>query len=330
MERYAKQIILREIGREGQRKLLNSKVAIVGCGALGSMMANNLARAGIGKIKVIDRDYVELDNLQRQFLYDEEDAKQSLPKAIACYNKLRKINSEIEIEPVIADVNPSNIESLIKGYDLVLDATDNMETRFLINDACHKNRIPWIYSAVIATEGMTLNILPGKACLRCFIQSMPSSLPTCETEGILNTTVAIVASIATTEAMKILLGKDVREEALYVDAWRNEFLTIKVKKRKNCPTCNGNYEFLNKKTGSQFIALCGRNAYQIMPMKKLSIEDVYEKVKKIAKILAYKDYMLRFSIENYEFIVFPDGRIIIKGVKDEKIAKSLYSRYIGN
>lgn len=335
MARYEKHMLLNEIGKEGQKKLLASSVAIIGCGALGSVIANALTRAGVGKIKIIDRDYVELDNLHRQILFDEEDVKKRLPKAIAAVEKLKKINSEIEVEPVIADVNPSNIEEIIKGVDLVLDGVDNMETRFLINDACVKHNIPWIYGAVIATEGMTMNILPGKtACFRCLIQKIPSpgALPTCDTAGVLNTAVNIIASLQATEAIKILAGREARREAIHVDIWKATWTSIKVEKQTDCTTCGKkNFEFLDAKKQANVTVLCGRNAVQINPCtkSKISFEDLHNKLKNVVDEIIYNEYMLRFKVEDYEFIVFEDGRTIIKGIGDVSTAKSLYAKYIG-
>ncbi len=330
MERYSKHIILKEIGKNGQKKLLSSKIAIIGCGALGTHIANNMARAGVGRIIIVDRDFVEIDNLQRQILFDEEDAVKRIPKVMAAKKKLKKINSEIEIIPIIEDVNPSNIENIIKDVDLVIDATDNLETRFLINDACIKNDIPWIYGAVIGTEGMSMNILPGKtACLRCFLQMPTSFLPTCETEGVLNTAVAIIASIESTEAIKILLNKKIREEAIYIDIWNSIWLPIKVEKKKDCIACGKReFEFLNGKV-TQVKTLCG-NAVQINPTKEILLKDLYNRLKEIVDVIDFNEYFLRFKINDYEFTVFKNGRTIIKGCDDEKLAKSLFSKYIGS
>ena len=331
MKRYEKHMLLKEIGKEGQKKLLSSSIMIVGCGALGNAVANSLARAGVGKIKVVDRDYVEIDNLHRQILFDEKDAKERKPKAIAVAEKLRSINSEIEIIPIIADVNSSNIEKLINDIDLIIDGTDNMETRFLINDVCIKHDIPWIYGAVVATEGMTMNIMPEKtACLRCLIHELPAPgvLPTCDTVGVLNTAVNVIASLQATEAIKILVGKKIRREAIHVDVWNGTWFPIKVKRRAECITCGKRvFEFLEKEQ-VDVIILCGRNAVQINPRKKISFEELNERLKNVGEV-SYNEYMLRFKIDEYEFIIFEDGRTIIKGVGSKELAKSLYAKYIG-
>ncbi len=333
MKRYEKHMLLKEIGKKGQKKLLSSSVMIVGCGALGNVVANSLTRAGVGKIKIVDRDYVEIDNLHRQILFDEKDAEERKPKAIASAEKLRNINSEIEIVPVIADVNSSNIEKILHDVDLVIDGTDNMETRFLINDACIKHGVPWIYGAVVATEGMTMNILPEKtACLRCLIQKMPAPgvLPTCDTVGVLNTAVNIIASLQATEAIKILIGEKIRRDAIHVDVWNGTWFPIRIERDKECITCRKHvFEFLKKEQADVTI-LCGKNAVQINPQKttKISFKKLNKRLKNVGDV-SYNEYMLRFKIDEYEFIIFEDGRVIIKGVGSKELAKSLYAKYIG-
>jgi len=236
--RYSRQVILENIGEDGQAKLLKSSVAIVGCGALGTIAANNLARAGVGKLIIIDRDFVELNNLQRQMLFDENDV--GTPKAVAAAEKINAINSEIEVNPVIKDLNYTNVEELIGNVDLVIDGTDNIQTRMLVNDLCVKNDIPWIYTGAIGTSGMSMNILPGKACIRCLYPGVPKagSLPTCDTMGVLNTITVIMGSIETTEAIKILLGfyddeKSSNSNLIVYDTWNHSFDSIKVKKNAN-------------------------------------------------------------------------------------------------
>lgn len=333
IERYEKNILLEEIGKEGQERLLNSKVAIIGCGGLGGVIATNLARAGVGEIRIADRDYVEIDNLQRQVLFDEEDAEKGVPKAVSAVEKLRKINSDANFIPFVEDVNPGNIEKIIKGVSAVADGTDNMETRFLINDACIKHGIPWVYGAVIGTEGMTMNIVPEKtACLRCLIKNVPPPgiLPTCDTAGVMNTAVNVIASIQSTELIKILTGKKFSREAIHFDVWRGVLTKIKVKKLDTCISCGRKiFEFLNGKY-TDSVVLCGRNAVQInVDLKeKISFEALYDKLKNIGDV-EFNEYMLRFRKDKYEFIVFENGRTIIKGTGDKNIAKSLYARYIG-
>ncbi|TET28987.1 thiazole biosynthesis adenylyltransferase ThiF [Candidatus Aerophobetes bacterium] len=335
LERYSRQILFSRIGRKGQEKLLRSAVIIIGCGALGNVIANNLARAGIGRIKIVDRDFVELSDLQRQILFDEEDVKKRLPKAIAALNKLKKINSSIRLEAEVLSVEPRNIEKLIEGSHLVLDATDNMETRFLINDACVKNRIPWIYGGVIGSTGMSMNIIPEKTpCLRCIIDKvpLPGTLPTCDTRGIINPLPNVIGSWQTSEALKILMGDDsLNQDLIYLDLWQGTFKQSHITKRGDCLTC-GKHDFrvLESKEISWVTALCGRNAVQISPPGKinLSLENLHHTLKKVGEV-SYNGYLLSFKINGYELIVFPQGRVIIKGTTDKSIARSLCAKYIG-
>ena len=333
--RYLSQIVFPEIGKDGQEKIRNAKIAVIGCGALGGIIANNLVRAGVGKIKIVDRDLVEIGNLQRQILYDEEDVKNRIPKAIAAKKRLERINSEVKVEAMVIDVNPENIEELIKDFDIVLDGTDNFETRFIINDACLKNGIPWIYGAVIGSAGSTMTIIPEKTpCLRCIIEQIPhpGSLPTCDTMGVLNTIPSVIASIQTTEAFKIILKrKTLNKELIIVDLWFNSFEKINIEKKKNCPSCVQKiYPALEGEEISHAVTLCGRNAVQIVPKRKIKIS--FEKLKNKLESLGeikYNEFVLSFKNPEYEFIVFPDGRTIIKGTTDISIAKSLFARYLG-
>jgi len=236
--RYSRQTILQNIGEEGQEKLAQSSIAVVGCGALGTAASNNLARAGVGRIIIIDRDFVELSNLHRQMLYDENDVDE--PKAIAAARKLENINSDIEIEPVVKDINHTNVEDILSKADLVLDGTDNILTRMLVNDVCVKQEKPWIYTGAIETSGMTMNILPGKACLKCLYPTIPKigSLPTCDTMGVLNTITVIMGSMETTEALKILLGHipvGTDSRLRVYDAWNNSLDEVLVRKNPECP-----------------------------------------------------------------------------------------------
>ena len=335
MDRYARQTVFGHIGVEGQEKLLKSKVTIIGMGALGTVSANNLCRAGVGYIRMVDRDYVELTNLQRQVLYTEDDAKQSLPKVIAASNHLSKVNSEIILEPIIADVNPANIEGLVSDADLVLDATDNFEIRMLINEACHKYRKPWIYCGALGSVGMTMNILQDAdtPCLRCFFNESDSSGgESCSTFGVLNMITVTMASIQSAEALKIILGSDsVRREILSVNLWDNCFDTIEIQKNTDCPICVHNrYKHLGKATGSYTTALCGSDSVQIVPPHPLKVDFnlLAERLKKIGDVRV-SPYSLRFSDSKYDIMLFQDGRAIIKNTIDGNNAKSVYSEYIG-
>jgi len=331
-ERYSRQTLLKNIRKEGQTKLANSNVAVIGCGALGTTITNNLVRAGIGYIRVVDRDIVELNNLQRQNLFDEDDIGSS--KAWVAAEKLRKINSEIRIESIADDVNYENIESIIKNMNVVLDGTDNMLVRFLINDACVKHDIPWVYGGAIETYGITMNIIPHKTpCFRCLIQDLPEagSLPTCDTVGVLNSIPGIIGCIQSTETLKILLGKDINKGLLAYDVWSHNFNNMKIKKRDDCECCvKNNFEFLNAKKRETMISLCGRGAIQITPVNdvRISFEDLGKKLQKLGDVDFHK-LVLRFKIPGYELNIFKNGRTIIIGTNDKKIAKSLYAKYIG-
>lgn len=333
--RYSRQVLFRGVGAEGQGKLTASRIAIVGCGATGSALASLLARAGVGTIRIIDRDYVESSNLQRQSLFDETDAAESLPKAIAAARRIAAFNSEIVIEPRVADLTPGNVENLLEAAQLILDGTDNFETRYLINDFAVKNSLPWIYTAAVGSYGVTLNVLPGKtACLACIFSDPPQgTFETCETAGILNSAVNLAASIAATEAIKLLVGADdwVRRTLLSFDAWRNERAEVAADKpHPGCRTC-GEHEFPHLAgEGRPHITLCGRNSVQIHERHRpVDLAQMSELLKPHGAV-RHNDFVLKFWHEPYEMTLFPDGRAIIKGTTDKTIARSLYARYVGS
>ena len=334
-DRYSRQVLFRGIGAEGQRKLTASRIAIVGCGATGSALASLLARAGVGTIRIIDRDYVEPSNLQRQSLFDEADAAESLPKAIAAARRILAFNSQIEIEPRVADLTPANVGALLENAQLILDGTDNFETRYLINDFAVKNSIPWIYIAAVGSYGVTLNVLPGKtACLACIFADPPQgTFETCETAGILNSAVNLAASIAATEAFKLLVGADnrLRRTLLSFDVWRNERAEVAADKpRAGCRTC-GEHEFPHLAgEGRPYITLCGRNSVQIHERHRpVDLAQLSEQLQPLGTV-RHNDFVLKFWQEPYEMTLFPDGRAIIKGTTDKTIARSLYARYVGS
>jgi len=334
-ERYSRQELFREIGTEGQCKLTASHIAIVGCGATGSALASLLARAGVGTIRIIDRDYVEPSNLQRQSLFDEADAAESLPKAIAAARNIAAFNSEIVIEPHVADLTPANVGILLDGVQLILDGTDNFETRYLINDFAVKNSLPWIYTAAVGSYGVTLNVLPGKtSCLACIFSDPPQgTFETCETAGILNSAVNFAASIAATEAIKFLVGADewLRRTLLSFDLWRNERAEVAADKpRAGCRTC-GEHEFPHLAgEGRPHITLCGRNSVQIHERHRpVDLAQMSEILKPLGTV-RHNDFVLKFWHEPYEMTLFPDGRAIIKGTTDKTVARSLYARYVGS
>lgn len=333
-DRYSRQVLFRGIGAEGQSHLAASRVVIVGCGATGSVLASLLARAGVGAIRIVDRDYVEPSNLQRQSLFDEADAAESLPKAIAAARKIAAFNSQIVVEPHVADLTPSNIASLFENTQLILDGTDNFETRYLINDFAVKNSLPWIYTAAVGSYGVTLNILPGQtACLACVFPCPPQgALETCETAGILNSVVNLAASIAATEALKFLVGagQQLRRTLLSFDVWQNDRAEIAAgQPRPGCLTCDRR-EFPHLAGESRpHITLCGRNSVQIHERSRpLDLAAMSERLRPHGAV-RHNDFVLKFWREPYELTLFPDGRAIIKGTTDPAVARSLYSRYIG-
>ncbi|HOG18008.1 MAG: Molybdopterin-synthase adenylyltransferase [Syntrophaceae bacterium PtaU1.Bin231] len=336
LKRYERQILFPGVGEDGQRKLLRSRAVVIGCGALGSVIANNLARAGIGNLVIADRDFIELNNLQRQILFDEEDIAKGLPKATAAAGKLRKINSSIRIEPIVADVTWANIETLIAGADVVLDGTDNFDTRCLINDACVKHGIPWIYGGVMASYGMSATIVPRQTpCLRCLFPRapLPGALQTCDTAGVLGSVVNTIASIESMEAMKLLIGRGRRNPGIItVDLWEDIFDTIPLSKREgDCPACGrGDYEYLAAREGVHTTSLCGHGAVQVSvrPSGKIDFPVLARRLESAGKVW-FNEFLLRFSVDGYELTVFPDARTIIKGTTDEALAKTLYAKFIG-
>jgi molybdopterin/thiamine biosynthesis adenylyltransferase len=336
-ERYSRQILFRGIGAEGQRRLAQGRVAIVGCGATGSALAALLGRAGVGTLRIIDRDYVEASNLQRQSLFDETDAVESLPKAIAAARKIAAFNSEIVAEARVEDLVPANINVLLEGIDVILDGTDNFETRYLVNDYAVKNSMPWIYAAAVGSYGVTLNILPGKtACLACIFPDTPRGMvETCETSGILNTAVNVVASIAATEAVKLLVGGtasgQLRTTLWSCDMWTNQQTQIAAAKpRLGCRAC-GARDFVHLLgEGRPHITLCGRNSVQIHEhARPVDFAEMQQRLEAHG-LVRHNEFVLKFWREPFEMTLFADGRAIIKGTTDIGVARSLYARYVGS
>ncbi len=337
--RYSRQLILKEIGREGQRRLEESRVAVIGIGALGSVSSNLLARAGVGNVVLVDRDYLEIDNLQRQVLYDENDLVGNLPKAVSAKARLEKINSEIKIEAVVGDLSADTVDEFLGNVDLVIDGTDNFETRFLINDFCLTHKKPWIYGGALRTEGMSYVILPGEGpCLRCLFGEAPSpaDIQTCEQVGILSPVAHVIASFQAIEAIKILAGhKEAVERNLWkMDLWSREFKSITVDHLRNMP-CSGclgeEFPYLQTSAGTRTVALCGRNAVQVLTPagRKLDLAGLAARLQGQGEI-HFNDYLLRCRTKPYEITVFANGRAIIKGTEDPVQAKSLYAKYIGS
>jgi molybdopterin/thiamine biosynthesis adenylyltransferase len=334
-ERYSRQILYPGIGEEGQRKLGASRVAIVGCGATGSALAGLLARSGVGALRIIDRDYVEPSNLQRQSLFDEADAAESLPKAVAAARKIGGFNSEVKVEAKVEDLVPANIETLLEGMDLILDGTDNFETRYLLNDFAVSQSRPWIYSAAVGSYAVTLNVMPGEtACLACIFPDSPRGMvETCETSGILNSAVNLVASIAATEAMKLIVGANdrMRRTLVSFDLWTNEHAEISASTpRTGCRAC-GERDFVHLAgEGRPHITLCGRNSVQIHERQRPIDFAEMERRLRPQGTVRHNDFVLKFWHEPYEMTLFPDGRAIIKGTTDTAVARSLYARYVGS
>jgi len=337
-ERYSRQILFNGIGQEGQRRLLASRVAIIGCGALGSAQAEALARAGVGKLRLIDRDFVEASNLQRQTMFTERDATERVPKAIAAANHISEINSEVQIEPAILHVDYTNIEHLIEECDVVLDGTDNFATRYLINDACVKHQISWIYGAAVGSYGVSMTVRPGLTpCLRCVFEEVPpvASAPTCDTAGVIMPIINMVAAVQVTEALKLLTGEvaQLHNSLMQIDVWRNEWRKISPgSPSPDCVTCGlKRYEALEP-TGDDFAAiLCGRNAVQISPKHPTRVDfgALAERLRGAGDV-KFNDYLLRFRAGNYELTIFQDARSIVRGTDEITTARSLYAKYIGN
>jgi molybdopterin-synthase adenylyltransferase len=339
-ERYSRQVRFGGIGEEGQRRLLQSRVTLVGCGALGTVLANALVRSGVGHLRLIDRDFIETNNLQRQILFDEDDVAANLPKAEAAARKLRRINSGVEVEPVVVDVDRTNILDVVGDADVILDGSDNFEVRYVINDAAVKLNKPWVYGGCIGSYGQSMTILPGETpCLRCVFEAAPNpgEAGTCETAGVLAPIVNIVASIQAAEALKLLAGKRdaINRELIYIDVWDNTTRRIKIAGllgKVDCPCCQRKqFEWLDGSHGAQTTSLCGRNAVQVSHRVagKLDFESMARELAALGKV-NFNKFLLKFDVDGYQFTVFPDGRAIIKGTNDPDKAKTLYAKYVGH
>ncbi len=338
LARYARQMRFPPLGEEGQQRLGVAGALSCGCGALGSAIANTLVRAGVGRLRIVDRDFVELTNLQRQSLFDEADARAGVPKAVAAAEKLRQINSTVTVEPVVADIDSANIERFCDGFDLILDGTDNFETRFLINDAAVKLGRPWIYGGCLGAEGQTMTIVPGQTpCLRCLMPECPApgSMPTCEVAGILGPIVGLIASIEAAEAIKILSGNghSISRCLVVVDLWQSQIRQIDVGRLRDevdCPTCkHGEYFWLSGRSASRTAVLCGRNAVQLsQPGASISLDDLAQKLAGVGE-LSRNPFLLRLKVERYELTIFPDARAIVSGTDDVAAARAIYAKYIG-
>ncbi len=333
-DRYSRQTTLQSIGEEGQAKLVSGRAVVIGCGALGCNIAALLVRAGVGHIRIVDRDFIEYHNLQRQVLFDEEDVRAGLPKAVAAERHLKKVNSNVAVEGIVADVNYTNIEGFCSGADVILDGLDNIQTRFLINDVALKMGIPWVYGGAIMTTGMTTTIVPGETpCFRCFSRTVPApgSMPTCETVGILGTVPAIIGALQATEAIKLIAGRgDINRDLLVIDVWQGTFDKLKLDKYSDCPACLGRYEFLEDRFDLRVSSLCGQSrSMQVVDagIGKIDLDALAARLPEAAKV-ARREFGLHIGVDDYEITVFPDARAIIKGTIDEAVARGLYTRYV--
>ncbi|MCL6480443.1 MAG: ThiF family adenylyltransferase [Firmicutes bacterium] len=336
-ERYSRQILFAPIGEPGQQKLLASSAVLIGCGALGTAVAELLVRAGLGRLRMVDRDFVEPSNLQRQTLFDESDALQSLPKAVAAERKLRAINSGVAVEGVVADLTPRNAETLLGGVDLILDGTDNFETRWLINDFAVQAGRPWIYAAVVGSYGLTLTIRPGLGpCLACLVEARAGlgHEATCDTVGVLNSAVSAIAALEAAAAVRLLVGASEPEagfaQLIACDVWEGRFQTLRLPRNPDCAVCV-HREFRHLQgTAQPHITLCGRDSVQIHERtRRLDLAALSHRLAGVAASIRGNEFLLRFSVAPYELTVFADGRAIIKGTRDPAVARSLYARYIG-
>jgi adenylyltransferase/sulfurtransferase len=333
-KRYARQVLLEAIGPEGQAKLAGATVVIVGVGALGSVQAQLLARAGVGTIRVVDRDVPETVNLHRQLLFTEEDVRAGIPKAKVAARELKRINSAITVSGEAADLTPRNAERLTAGADCLLDGTDNLETRYLINDVAVKRSVPWIYGGVVGTEGMVMPVFPKDGpCLRCLFPTPPApgTLPTCETEGVLNAAAATVGALQAAEAFKALVGIRAEPRLLSLDVWSGAYRSVTVCRDEACPCCGkGRFDSLEADAASWATRLCGRNAVQVAAARpaKVPLESLAKRLQKSGTV-EFNGYLLRFDTGDRTLLVFPDGRCIVKGTQDEKEARSLVAKYVG-
>ncbi len=322
------------IGEDGQARLLTSRAVIVGCGAIGAAAANLLVRAGVGRVRIIDRDFVEPSNLQRQTLFDEADAREALPKAVAAERKLRSINSAITVEGVVADLNPRNAPELLAGFDLILDGTDNFETRFLINDFAVSSGLPWIYAAAVASYGLTMTVLPGVTpCLACLLETQRQGLEeTCDTVGVLGSIVNLIASLEVADALKLLSGRagQLHGRLISCDVWSGRFQSVRVARNPDCRVCvRREFSYLEGQA-QPHVTMCGRDSVQIHERgRALDLAALRTHLARTIADVRQNDFLLRFRIPPYEMTVFADGRAILKGTKDPAVARSVYARYIG-
>lgn len=337
-QKYSRQILFAPIGEDGQQSLIQSSAVLVGCGALGTVSAGLLVRAGIGSLRIIDRDFVETSNLQRQGLFEESDAQEALPKAVAAERRLRAINSDAKTEGLVSDLTPRNAQELLAGFSLILDGTDNFESRLLINDAAVSLGIPWIYAAAVGSYGLTFTVRPGQtACFACLLEANDGTRhagfeETCDTAGILNSAANLVASMQATEAIKLLSGnrEALSERLVSCDVWKNRFQSIRVARNPGCRACGlRQFKYLEGEA-QPHVTMCGRDSVQIHERsRQLDLAELSRRLERNFPGVRRNDFLLRFQVPPYEMTVFSDGRAVIKGTQDPGVARSLYARYIG-
>lgn len=339
LDRYRRQMRFAPLGEEGQQRLAQSRVLICGCGALGCVVADTLVRAGVGFVRLVDRDFVDLDNLHRQVLFDEHDAAEQLPKAIAAANRLQAVNASVEVEPLIADVNATNVRKLAEGVDLIVDGTDNFETRYLLNDLAVSEGILWVFAGCVGAEGQVFTIVPGETpCLSCIMPEPPpaAEMPTCESAGVLTPIVNVIASLQAIEALKLLSGnrEQLNPGMTFVDLWSNQHRSLSMAESRSadCPTC-GRREFpwLEGKRGSAVTQLCGRNSVQLSAdaVEQVDLQALADKLAGVGQVTANK-YLLRVEVEGHLLTVFADGRTIVGGTDDPAVARTVHAKYVGN
>jgi adenylyltransferase/sulfurtransferase len=339
LDRYRRQIRYAPLGEQGQQRLLDSRVLICGSGALGCVVADTLVRAGVGFVRLVDRDFVETDNLHRQVLFDESDAAAQLPKAVAAANRLRRVNSSVQIEAVVADLNATNIHQLAGDIQLIVDGTDNFETRYLLNDYAVANLCPWVFAGCVGTEGQTLTIVPGETpCLACILPEPPpaTAQPTCETAGVLGPIVNIMASLQAIEAIKFLSGNrgQLNPAMTIVDLWHNQIRSIRVgaSSREDCQTCGKrDFAWLDGRRGATITRLCGRNSVQIAPAspEPVDLTALAERLRAVGEVTA-NPFLLRLAVQDYRLTVFADGRTLVGGTDDPAVARTVLAKYLGN
>ena len=335
-QRYSRQILFAGIGEEGQERLARASAVVAGCGAIGAAAANLLVRAGVGRVRVIDRDFVEPSNLQRQTLFEESDARDALPKAVAAERRLGAVNSAVHVEGIVADINPKNVEELLGGFDVICDGTDNFETRFLVNDFAVKQSVPWIYAAAVGSYGLTMTVRPGvTACLACLLAGERDGAgmdETCDTIGVLGPIVNLVASMEVAEALKLLSGRveAISNRLISCDVWSGKFQSVRAARAADCPVCvRGEFAHLDGEA-QPHITMCGRDSVQIHERgRALDLSELKRRLSPAVDDVRQNDFLLRFRVAPYEMTVFADGRAILKGTQDPAVARSIYARFIG-